>query len=114
MVRDSASAWLRGYGDPRFIQYESFYRKALTTTESGIELEQINDEYASWTAQRPGRLISLLNRPIVAHALIAFTTVWIAGHAVPHLAVIAPKSTAGLLVAFIGLRVFHRKRRIRA
>ena len=111
MVRDSTSAWLRGYGDLRFDQYESFYRKARTTATSPGDLEQINEEYAEWITERPSRVISLLNRPVVAHALIAFTVVWIAGQAVPHLAGIAPKSTGGLLIAaFIGLRIFHRRR----
>jgi hypothetical protein len=115
MVRDSASAWLRGYGDMRFDEYESFYRMARATSESKSDLEQINEEYALWIAERPGKLISLLNRPVFARALIAFTAIWIAGQAVPRLAGIAPKSTAGLLVAaFIGLRIFHRKRRTRA
>lgn len=114
MVRDSASAWLRGYGDPRFDKYESFYRKARATTDSASDLEQINEEFVRWISERPSRLISLLNRPVVAHALIAFTAVWIAGQALPHLASTAPKSTGVLLVAaFIGLRIFHRKRRNR-
>ncbi|MCP3718509.1 hypothetical protein [Paraburkholderia sp. CNPSo 3281] len=114
MVRDSTSAWLRGYGDLRFDQYESFYRKALTVHGAPSDLEQINEEYTRWIEGRPSRMLSLLNRPVVAHALIAFTAVWIGGQAVPHLAGIAPKSTGALLVAaFIGLRVFHRKRRKR-
>ncbi|MEM5316056.1 hypothetical protein [Paraburkholderia sp. JHI869] len=114
MVRDSASAWLRGYGDLRFDQYEGFYRKARKAGGSPGDLEQINEEYAQWIEERPSRLVSLLNRPVFAHALIAVTAVWISGQAVPRLAGIAPKSTGGLLVAaFIALRVFHRKRRKR-
>ena len=115
MVRDSTSAWLRGYGDLRFDQYESFYRTARKADDSPGNLEQINEEYARWIEERPSRIISLLNRPAFAHALIAFTAVWLAAQALPHLAGVAPKSTGGLLVAaFIALRVFHRKRRKRA
>ncbi|MCX5544663.1 hypothetical protein M3A49_35250 [Paraburkholderia sp. CNPSo 3076] len=115
MVRDSTSAWLRGYDDGRFAGYESFYRNARHAAPEGFDLEKLNEEYAQWVTERPGKVIVLLNRPIVAQALIAFTAVWIAAQALPHLAGAAPKSTAGLLVAaFIGLRVFHRKRRKRA
>ena len=111
MVRDSASAWLHGYDDGRFAGYESFYRNARRAAPDGFDLEKLNEEYAQWVAERPGRVIALLNRPIVARALIAFTAVWVAAQALPHLADAAPKSTAGLLVAaFIALRVFHRKR----
>ena len=112
MARDSASAWLRGYGDLRFDRYESFYREARTADGSAGDLEQINEEYGQWVNERPGRLVHLLNRPVIGRALVGFFAVWIAAQAVPHAAGLAPKSTAVLLVvAFVGLRVFRRKRR---
>jgi hypothetical protein len=112
MVRESTSAWLRGYGDRRFDQYENFYRKALTTPEERADLEIINEEYARWSPGRPGKFICLLNHPIVARATISLVAMWVAAQAVPHAAALAPKPTAGLLVAaFIGLRISHRKRR---
>jgi hypothetical protein len=113
MFRDSASAWLRGYDDGRFAGYESFYR-ARQAESGSFNLEELNEEYAEWVAERPSRAIVLLNRPIVAQALIALAAVWVAAQALPHLAGAAPNSTAVLLVAaFIALRVFHRKRRKR-
>jgi hypothetical protein len=112
MVRDSAAAWLRGRDDGRFAGYETFYRRALDAHATAFDLEKLNEDYALWTSERPSRLVSLLNRPIVARALIAFLAVWIGAHTVPAAAGLAPKSTGVLLVAvFIGLRVFHRKRR---
>jgi len=112
MVRESASAWLRGYGDERFGAYEDFYRKALAAPGEPPKLESINEEYGHWVNERPGRLVHLLNRPVIGRALVGFFAVWIAAQAVPHAAGLAPKSTAVLLVvAFVGLRVFHRKRR---
>jgi hypothetical protein len=112
MVRDSASAWLRGRDDGRFAGYETFYRRALDADATTFDLEKLNEEYAIWTSERPSRLVGLLNRPIVARALIAFLAVWIGAQTVPAAAGLAPKSTAVLLVvAFVGLRVFHRKRK---
>ena len=112
MVRESTSAWLRGYGDLRFDQYESFYRNARTADGSACDLEQINEEYGQWVNDRPGRLVHLLNRPLIGRALVGFFAVWVAAQALPHAAGLAPRSTAVLLgVAFVGLRVFHRKRR---
>lgn len=114
MVRDSTSAWLRGYDDGRFAGYEMFYRRAFDADAAGFDLEKLNEEYATWTCERPSRLVSFLNRPIVARALIAFLAVWIGAHIVPSAAGLAPKSTGIVLaVVFIGLRVFHRKRRRR-
>ncbi|MFP3708506.1 hypothetical protein SB783_31290 [Paraburkholderia sp. SIMBA_009] len=112
MVRDSASAWLRGYGDGRFPGYESFYREARNIAPEAFDLEKLNDEYSLWVRERPSRLVSTLNRPIVARALIAFLAVWIGAQTVPLAAGHAPKATAGALVAaFVGLRIFHRQRR---
>lgn len=112
MVRDSASAWLRGRDDGRFGGYEAFYRAARKAGPDGFDLEKLNEEYSTWVRERPSRLVSALNRPIVARALIAFLAVWIGAQTVPHAAGSAPKATAGLLVAvFIGLRIFHRQRR---
>lgn len=112
MVRDSAAAWLRGRDDGRFAGYETFYRRALDADAAGFDLEKLNEDYAIWTSERPSRLVSLLNRPIVARALIAFLAVWIGAQTVPAAAGVAPKSTAAMLVVvFIGLRVFHRERK---
>ncbi|PXX05655.1 hypothetical protein C7399_14028 [Paraburkholderia tropica] len=112
LVRDSASAWLRGYGDGRFAGYESFYREARNVAPESFDLERLNEDYSAWVRERPSRFVSALNRPIVARALIAFLTVWIGAQTVPHAAGYAPKTTAGLLVAvFVGLRIFHRQRR---
>lgn len=112
MVRDSASAWLRGYGDERFDAYEKFYREALTAPGERRELETINEEYSQWATDRPSPLVRLLNRPATGRALVGLFTVWAAAQAVPHAARLAPRSTAVLLVvAFVGLRIFHRKRR---
>ena len=112
MVRESASAWLRGYGDERFGAYEDFYRKALCAPDKRRELETINKEYGQWVSERPGKLVQLLNRPLIGRALVGFFAVWIAAEALPHAAGLAPRSTAVVLgVAFVGLRIFHRKRR---
>lgn len=112
MVRDSASAWLRGCDDGRFGGYEAFYRAARKAGPHGFDLEKLNEEYSTWVRERPSRLVTALNRPIVARTLIAFLAVWIGAQTVPHAAGYAPKTTAGLLVAvFIGLRIFHRQRR---
>lgn len=114
MVRDSTTAWLRGYGDGRFAGYESFYREALHVDAAGFDLEKINEEYAAWVSDRPSRLVGALNRPIVARALIALLALRIGAQTVPVAAGLAPNATAALLVgAFIGLRIFHRQRRKR-
>ncbi|MEI7297083.1 hypothetical protein WCQ02_33560 [Paraburkholderia tropica] len=112
MVSDSASAWLHGRDDGRFGGYEAFYRAAYKAGPDGFDLEKLNEDYSAWVRERPSRLVSALNRPIVARALIAFLAVWIGAQTVPHAAGYAPKTTAGLLVAvFVGLRIFHRQRR---
>ena len=90
MVRESASAWLRGYGDERFGAYEDFYRKALCAPDKRRELETINKEYGQWVSERPGKLVQLLNRPLIGRALVGFFAVWIAAEALPHAAGLAP------------------------
>lgn len=115
MVRESTSAWLRGYGDDRFGAYEKFYREALAAPGKQLGLEMINEEYVQWANERPSRLMRLLNRPTTSRALVGLFAVWVAAQAVPHAARLAPQSTAVLLVvAFVGLRIFHRKRRTSA
>ncbi|QGZ66977.1 hypothetical protein [Paraburkholderia acidisoli] len=114
MVRESAAAWLRGHGDARFPGYEAFYRDAWRAGTDNFDLEKLNEDYAKWVSERPSRLAIGLNRPIVGQALIGVLAAWIGAHTVPIAAGMAPKATAGLLVAtFVALRIFHRKRRRR-
>lgn len=114
MVRDSTSAWLRGYDDGRFAGYEVFYRRAFDADATGFDLEKLNEDYAVWTNERPSRFLRALNRPVVARGLIALLAVWIGAQTVPAAAGLAPNATAVILVvAFIGLRIFHRKRKRR-
>lgn len=114
MVRESAAAWLRGHGDARFPGYEAFYRDAWRAGTDSFDLEKLNEDYANCVSERPSRLAIGLNRPVVGQALIAVLAAWIGAHTVSIAAGMAPKATAGLLVAtFVALRVFHRKRRRR-
>jgi hypothetical protein len=112
LARDSVAAWLQGRGDGRFERYECFYRRERDTT--GFDLEKSNEEYGAWmSGQSPRRrLLALINGEWFARATIAFLAFYFATRAIPVLASRVPAATGCLIViAFIGLRIFHRKRR---
>jgi len=112
LARDSAAAWLQGRGDGRFERYESFYRREREA--SGFDLEKSNGQYSAWMTGQPPlqRLLRLINGEWFARATIAVFAFYFATRTVPLLASRVPAATGCLIViAFIGLRIFHRKRR---
>ncbi|MFC0403143.1 hypothetical protein [Paraburkholderia rhizosphaerae] len=110
LASDSAAAWLEGRGDGRFERYEQFYRLERASRKD-FDLERTNLSFAE---QQPRRLSATISAPWFGRVVVAFFSFYMAAKTVPMLAGHAPFATGGLLVvAFIGLRIFHRKRRIR-
>jgi hypothetical protein len=114
LAPDSNAAWLDGNGDGRFERYERFYREERSRQAAGFDLEKTNEEYGEWASGQPGRLLSVMSAPWFGQVLVAFFSVYMGSRLVPALANRLPVATGGLLViTFIGLRVFHWRRRKR-
>lgn len=114
LAPESNAAWLDGSGDGRFERYERFYREERSRQAQGFDLEKTNEEYVEWASSQPGRLLSIMSAPWFGRVLVAFLSVYMGTRLVPTLASSLPVATGGLLVIiFIGLRVFHSRRRKR-
>lgn len=112
LVAESNAAWLDGRGDGRFERYERFYHAQRESRAESFELEQVNEAYPDWVGSQQPPVLGLLARPWFGKVLVALTCMYVGGVAVPVVSSAIPyKSTALLGVAFIGLRVFHWKRR---
>jgi hypothetical protein len=112
LARESNAAWLEGRGDGRFEHYERFYQSERQRQAAAFDLERANEGYPQWVAHQPSRLLSTLSAPWFGRVIVALFAVYIGSRAVPALASAAPAATGVLLVvAFAGLRVFHRRRR---
>ncbi|HEM7888280.1 MULTISPECIES: hypothetical protein [Burkholderia] len=112
LVAESNAAWLEGRGDGRFERYERFYQAQRETRAESFELEQINEAYPDWVGSQPPPVLGMLARPWFGKVLVALTCMYVGTAAVPVVSTAIPyKSTALLGVAFIGLRIFHWKRR---
>jgi hypothetical protein len=114
LVPDSNAAWLSGRGDGRFERYERFYRDERSRLATGFDLEKTNEAYGELASSQHGRLLSIMNTPWLGQVLVAFFSVYMGSRFVPALASRLPVATGTLLVStFIGLRVFHWRRRKR-
>lgn len=112
LVAESNAAWLDGRGDGRFERYERFYQSQRETQAETFELEQVNEAYPEWVGAQPPPVLGLLARPWFGKVLVALTCMYVGAQVVPAVSTAIPyKSTALLGVAFVGLRIFHRKRR---
>ncbi|WP_175035421.1 hypothetical protein [Burkholderia lata] len=112
LVSESNAAWLDGRGDGRFERYERFYQSERERQAETFELEQVNDAYPEWVGSQPPRVLGMLSRPWFGKVLVAFTCMYVGTQAVPAMSSAIPyKSTVLLGVAFVGLRVFHWRRR---
>ncbi|MDQ7979988.1 hypothetical protein QYH69_22355 [Paraburkholderia sp. SARCC-3016] len=113
LAPDSAAAWLEGRGDGRFERYEQFYRLERSSSED-FDLESANEGYAEWAGRQLPRLTAMISGPWFGRVVVAFFSCYMAAQTVPMLASRVPFPTGAMLVvAFIGLRIFHRKRRVR-
>jgi hypothetical protein len=113
LAADSATAWIEGRGDGRFERYEQFYQLERSSRDD-FDLEHINDSYAAGSGQHSPRFTHIVSAPWFGRVIVAFFSFYMAAKAVPMLASRLPFATGGILiVAFIGLRVFHRRRRSR-
>ena len=114
LARESNAAWLDGRGDGRFDRYEKFYQNERAVNAAGFDLEKANEGYVDYVSNQPTRLLSLLSAPWVGRVTIALFALYMGTRVVPQLAKIGPAVTGiGLILAFIGLRVFHRRNRKR-
>ncbi|AKM45334.1 hypothetical protein NL30_36445 [Burkholderia contaminans] len=112
LVSESNAAWLEGRGDGRFERYERFYQSQRITQADSFELEQVNEAYPTWVGSQPPRVLGLLARPWFGKVLVALTCIYVGAQVVPVTSMAIPyKSTALLGAAFIGLRIFHWRRR---
>lgn len=112
MAQESSAAWLEGRGDGRFERYERFYQSERAIDAAAFDLEKTNEGYGKWASEQRSRFVSLLAQPWVGRVAIALFTIFMAGRLVPELARLLPEATGfGLVVAFIGLRIFHRRRK---
>ncbi|AEA65817.1 hypothetical protein bgla_4p0210 (plasmid) [Burkholderia gladioli BSR3] len=108
----SNAAWLAGRGDGRFQRYERFYRSEREKQAATFELEQVNEAYPDWVGSQPPRVIGMLARPWFGKVLVALTCMYVGAEVVPTVSSAMPyKSTALLCAVFVGLRIFHWKRR---
>jgi hypothetical protein len=113
LFADSAAAWLQGRGDGRFERYERFYRLERSNRDD-FNLELANESYAAGVGTQSLRFAHIFSAPWFGRVVVAFFSFYMAARAVPMLASRLPFATGGMLVvAFIGLRIFHRKRRVR-
>lgn len=114
LVPDSSAAWLNGCGDGRFERYERFYQQERSREPEAFDLERTNEGYREWGKVQSGRLLSFVSAPWFGQALVAIFSVYMGAQLVPMLAGRLPVATGGLLViTFIGLRMFHWRRRRR-
>jgi len=112
LLPDSNAAWLDGRGDGRFEQYERFYQTERAGRADAFELETVNEAYALWAGQQPSVLLRMFSAQWFGRVLVAFFCVYMGSRAVPALAGAAPLATGVLLGSvFVGLRIFHWKRR---
>ncbi|MEX3935761.1 hypothetical protein AB4Y32_28835 [Paraburkholderia phymatum] len=114
LARESNAAWLAGRGDGRFERYEKFYQSERAVDVTGFDLEKANEGYVEYATSQPSRLLSFLNAPWVGRVVVALFALYTGTRVVPQLAKVGPAVTGiGLIVAFVGLRVFHRRARKR-
>jgi hypothetical protein len=114
LAKESNAAWLDGRGDGRFEQYEKFYQSEREADAAGFDLERVNDCYGNFASDKPSSLLSLLSAPWVGRVAISLFALYMGTRIVPQLAKIGPAVTGiVLVVAFVGLRVFHRRRKRR-
>jgi len=112
LVAESNAAWLDGRGDGRFERYERFYQSEREKLAETFELEQVNEAYPEWVGSQPPRMLGMLARPCFGKVLAALTCLYVGAQVVPAVSSAMPyKSTVLLGAVFVGLRVFHRKRR---
>jgi hypothetical protein len=114
LARESNAAWLAGGGDGRFDRYEKFYQSERVQHADEFDLEKANEEYSDWSAGQPSQFLSMLSAPWFGRVSIALFCLYMSCRLVPGLAKAMPEATGAALVAtFIGLRIFHRRRRKR-
>lgn len=114
LAHDSNAAWLDGRGDGRFERYERFYHSARAQRADQFSLEKLNEEYVEWSSRQPARLLGLVSAPWVGRVAVTLFSVYMASQLVPSLAGKMPYATGAMLVVvFIGLRVFHWRRKRR-
>jgi hypothetical protein len=114
LARESNAAWLAGGGDGRFDRYEKFYQSERIQQAAEFNLEKVNEEYGNWSAMQPSRFLSMLSAPWFGRVAIAIFCLYMSCRLVPGFAKAMPEATGAALVAvFIGLRIFHRRRRKR-
>jgi hypothetical protein len=114
LTRESNAAWLDGRGDGRFERYERFYQSELAGSPLGFDLEKSNEGYVEYTDSLPAPMLSFLNAPWVGRLAISLFALYMGTRIVPQLAKVGPSVTGiALVAAFVGLRIFHRRRRKR-
>ncbi|MGF6812741.1 hypothetical protein OKW30_007958 [Paraburkholderia sp. Clong3] len=112
LVPESNAAWLDGRGDGRFERYERFYQSERAVDAAGFDLERTNEGYKEWASRQPSGLLSLVSAPWFGRVAVVFFCLYMGCPLVPGLAMAMPEATGAMLVAvFIGLRIFHRRRR---
>ncbi|AIV73919.1 hypothetical protein X994_6366 (plasmid) [Burkholderia pseudomallei] len=112
LVSDSNAAWLDGRGDGRFERYERFYQSEREKRAETFELEQVNEAYPEWIGSQPPRMLGMLAKPWFGKVSAALTCMYVGAQIVPAVSSAMPyKSTMLLGAVFVGLRIFHRKRR---
>jgi hypothetical protein len=112
LAKESNAAWLDGRGDGRFERYERFYQSERAGNAPSFDLEKANEGYVEFTSSQSSPLLSFLSAPWVGRVAIALFALYMGTRIVPQLAKVGPAVTGiGLVVAFVGLRVFNRRRR---
>jgi hypothetical protein len=114
LATDSNAAWLGGRGDGRFERYERFYHSERAQQAEQFDLEKANEGYGEWASRQPARMLAVISGPWFGRVIVAFFAVYMGSRLVPALASKLPVATGAMLAfAFVGLRVFHWKRRKR-
>ncbi|KVF68203.1 hypothetical protein [Burkholderia vietnamiensis] len=112
LCADSNAAWLAGRGDGRYERYERFYHAQRATHADGFDLEQINEQYGEWAGRRSAAALAAFNAPWVGKVAVACCCAYLGSHIVPVISARAPQATNIMLAAaFIGMRIFHRRRK---
>ncbi|MGG2041498.1 hypothetical protein [Burkholderia gladioli] len=112
LVAESNAAWLDGRGDGRFERYERFYQVERQRQAETFELELANEAYPSWVGSQPSRALAMSTKPWFGKVLVALTCMYVGAQVVPVVSSAMPyKSTMLLGAIFLGLRMFHWKRR---
>jgi hypothetical protein len=112
LVPESNAAWLDGHGDGRFEQYERFYRDERARLAAGFDLQKTNEGYEEWASRPPSGILSMHSAPWFGRVAIVFFCLYMASRLIPVAAKLQPVATGGLLIAaFVGLRMFHWRRR---